>query len=145
VVGDTGVIAAAHAAGLVVHAFTFRNDSGLYGFSDPVSEYKAYYALGIDGVFSDFPDTALAAQGFARVIADLEALPIAGRGAEGIRRSLEQKLANAERHAARGAANAAAGVLRALIQQVQGLPGSRISAADRQQLTTGLNRVLNGL
>jgi glycerophosphoryl diester phosphodiesterase len=58
VVGDTGVIAAAHAAGLLVHGFTFRNDTGLYGFSTATLEYQAYYALGIDGVFTDFPDTA---------------------------------------------------------------------------------------
>jgi len=61
VVGDTGVIAAAHAAGLLVHGYTFRNDASLYGFTDPTEEYRAYYALGIDGVFTDFPDTARAA------------------------------------------------------------------------------------
>jgi glycerophosphoryl diester phosphodiesterase len=61
VVGDTGVIGDAHAAGLLVHAFTFRNDASLYGFSDPVDEYTAYFKLGVDGVFSDFPDTAVAA------------------------------------------------------------------------------------
>ncbi len=59
--GDTGVIAAAHAAGLLVHTWTFRNDASLYGFTDPTDEYKAFYALGVDGVFSDFPDTAVAA------------------------------------------------------------------------------------
>jgi glycerophosphoryl diester phosphodiesterase len=59
--GDTGVIAAAHAAGLLVHTWTFRNDASLYGFTNPTDEYKAFYALGIDGVFSDFPDTAVAA------------------------------------------------------------------------------------
>ncbi len=88
VVGDTGVIAAAHAAGLVVHGFTFRNDASLYGFSDPIAEYKAYYAIGIDGVFSDFPDTALQAQAFERLMANVADLSIGGRGAEGIRRSL---------------------------------------------------------
>ncbi len=61
VLGDSGVITRAHAAGLLVHGFTFRNDSSLYGFSNPLDEYRAYYALGIDGVFSDFPDTARAA------------------------------------------------------------------------------------
>ena len=29
---------------------------------DPKEEYKLFYALGIDGLFSDFPDTALAAR-----------------------------------------------------------------------------------
>lgn len=61
VVADTGVIAAAHAAGLVVHAYTFRNDASLYGFSNPADEYRAFYHLGVDGLFSDFPDTAVAA------------------------------------------------------------------------------------
>lgn len=61
VVGDTGVVANAHAAGLVVHAFTFRNDRSLYGFTDPAEEYAAYFALGVDGVFTDYPDTAYAA------------------------------------------------------------------------------------
>jgi glycerophosphoryl diester phosphodiesterase len=61
VIGDTGVIDAAHAAGLLVHAFTFRDDASQYGFADATSEYRAYYALGVDGVFSDFPDTARAA------------------------------------------------------------------------------------
>lgn len=61
VVGDTGVVGAAHARGLQVHTWTFRNDASLLGFSDPTAEYQAYYALGVDGVFSDFPDTAVAA------------------------------------------------------------------------------------
>lgn len=61
VVGDTGVVAAAHEAGLFVHPYTFRNDSGLYGFASPAEEYKAFYSLGVDGVFSDFADTARAA------------------------------------------------------------------------------------
>jgi glycerophosphoryl diester phosphodiesterase len=62
IVGDTGVIADAHKAGLLVHAYTFRNDASLYGFTDPADEYKAFYKLGVDGLFSDFPDTAVAAR-----------------------------------------------------------------------------------
>jgi glycerophosphoryl diester phosphodiesterase len=65
IVGDTGVVAAAHDAGLLVHAFTFRNDASLYGFSDPLAEYQAYFDLGVDGVFTDFPDTAVAARSLA--------------------------------------------------------------------------------
>ncbi|RYD30322.1 MAG: hypothetical protein EOP86_20195, partial [Verrucomicrobiaceae bacterium] len=61
VVGDTGVVAAAHAAGLFVHPYTFRDDSSLYGFNTPAEEYRAFYSLGVDGVFSDFADTARAA------------------------------------------------------------------------------------
>ncbi len=62
VVGDTGIIGEAHAAGLYVHAFTFRNDASLYGFTDPIEEYQTYFKLGLDGLFSDFPDTAFAAR-----------------------------------------------------------------------------------
>ncbi len=141
VVGDTGVIAAAHAAGLAVHAFTFRNDASQYGFSDPIAEYKAYYAIGVDGVFSDFPDTALA----ARLMANVAALPIAGPGAEGVRRSLLQKLGNARRQADRGSKDSATGLLHAFISEVQGLPPSRIAAADRQQLIGDAEKILMGL
>jgi glycerophosphoryl diester phosphodiesterase len=59
--GSTGVIEAAHAAGLLVHAFTFRNDGGQYGFPDPVEEMTYYMTLGVDGVFTDFPDTGVIA------------------------------------------------------------------------------------
>ncbi len=59
---DTGFIAAAHAAGLAVHPWTFRDDQLDPKFSDIETEIKAYYALGVDGVFSDFPDTALRAR-----------------------------------------------------------------------------------
>ena len=59
--GSTGVIEAAHAAGLLVHAFTFRNDASGYGFTDPKAEMAYYMSLGIDGVFTDFPDTGVAA------------------------------------------------------------------------------------
>jgi glycerophosphoryl diester phosphodiesterase len=61
VIGDTGVIDAAHAAGLLVHAYTFRDDASQYGFDNATDEYRAFFALGVDGVFSDFPDTARAA------------------------------------------------------------------------------------
>ena len=56
---DTGFVAAAHAAGLAVHPWTFRDDAPNPTFLDIDAELKAYYALGVDGVFSDFPDTAL--------------------------------------------------------------------------------------
>ena len=54
---DTGLIANAHKAGLVVHSFTFRSEaSRLAGIfkGDPAQEFLAYYRLGIDGVFTDF-------------------------------------------------------------------------------------------
>jgi glycerophosphoryl diester phosphodiesterase len=58
-------VALAHAAGLLVHPWTFRNETlhlaADYG-GDPTAEYLQFFALGVDGVFADFPDTALAAR-----------------------------------------------------------------------------------
>ena len=59
------VVKNAHAEGLIVHAFTFRNEptrlaSNFKG--DPKAEYQLYYKLGVDGLFTDFPDTALSAR-----------------------------------------------------------------------------------
>lgn len=71
----TSLIADAHKAGLVVHPWTFRNENqflpveyrstqtnasaGNYG--DAFAEYAQFYSLGVDGVFSENPDTALEA------------------------------------------------------------------------------------
>jgi glycerophosphoryl diester phosphodiesterase len=55
----------AHAAGLRVHTYTFRNEPAMLApdyHNDPQREYWHIFALGIDGVFSDFPDTALSAR-----------------------------------------------------------------------------------
>jgi len=67
------LVAEAHAAGLAVHAWTYRaenaflppalrrgEDPALHG--DMTAELRAAFALGIDGVFSDFPDLAVAAR-----------------------------------------------------------------------------------
>ena len=61
----TSLVRDAHAAGLFVHTWTFRSEprrlaSDFKG--DPTGEYKAFYALGIDGLFSDFPDAAVKAR-----------------------------------------------------------------------------------
>ncbi len=61
VVGSTGVIEAAHARGLLVHTWTFRNDASGYGFADPKAEMQFYMKLGVDGVFTDFPITGVEA------------------------------------------------------------------------------------
>lgn len=61
----TNLIADAHKAGLTVHAYTFRNESRRIPAdfkNDPKAEYKAFFRLGLDGVFSDFTDTALQAR-----------------------------------------------------------------------------------
>jgi glycerophosphoryl diester phosphodiesterase len=72
------LIQRAHKVGLLVHTWTFRNEqkrlvSDYQG--NPVSEYLQFYRLGIDGVFSDFSDTAVA----ARVLFKLETDPDFGR------------------------------------------------------------------
>lgn len=61
----TDVVKNAHAAGLFVHAYTFRNEAKRLASDfkgDPKAEYKLFYELGVDGVFSDFADTAKAAR-----------------------------------------------------------------------------------
>jgi len=60
----THLIQEAHKRGLFVHTWTFRNEPFFLASdyaADPKKEYQQFYALGIDGVFSDFPDTAVSA------------------------------------------------------------------------------------
>ncbi len=72
----TGLVQRAHRAHLVVHAFTFRNENEflpvdfqlgdpsspvfLQAYGDAPAEYRLFFRLGVDGVFSDNPDTAVA-------------------------------------------------------------------------------------
>ena len=61
----TDVVKNAHAEGLTVHPYTFRSEAKRLASDfkgDPKAEYKLFYNLGVDGVFSDFPDTAKAAR-----------------------------------------------------------------------------------
>ena len=69
----TSLVHEAHAAGLVVHPFTFRNENQFLpaehrssadptAYGDAFAEYQHFYRLGVDGVFSDMPDTATAAR-----------------------------------------------------------------------------------
>ncbi|QTN26803.1 glycerophosphodiester phosphodiesterase [Rhodoferax sp. AJA081-3] len=61
----TSVVADAHKAGLVVHPYTFRNEGKRLAFDyrgDPKAEYLQFYRLGVDGLFTDFTDTAVAAR-----------------------------------------------------------------------------------
>ena len=61
----TSLIDDAHKAGLFVHAYTFRNEQRRLtadANKDPQNEYLLYFRLGLDGLFSDFPDTAVAAR-----------------------------------------------------------------------------------
>src|SRR3954471_9697044 len=65
----TTFIPDAHAAGLDVVAYTFRNENQFLPlelrlgtnpneYGNAIAEYQQFYNLGIDGVFSDNPDTA---------------------------------------------------------------------------------------
>ena len=57
----TTLVDDAHKAGLFMHAHTFRNEQRRLAFDytkDPNAEYLQFYRLGLDGVFSHFPDTA---------------------------------------------------------------------------------------
>ena len=60
----TTLVADAHKAGLLVHVWTLRSEpaflSPSYG-GDPLEEYRQFAALGVDGIFGDFPDVAFAA------------------------------------------------------------------------------------
>ena len=67
--GSTGVIEAAHERGLFVHTWTFRDDAGMLGFDNAQKEMEAYLKLGVDGFFTDFTDTGVAA------VAALSAVP----------------------------------------------------------------------
>ena len=61
----TDLIQRAHALGLLVHPYTFRNEQRRLASDfkgNPINEYLKFYELGVDGVFSDFADTAFAAR-----------------------------------------------------------------------------------
>jgi len=64
-VAPTSLIADAHAKGLFVHAYTFRNEQkylAAYYKGDPMAEYIQFFKAGIDGVFTDFANTGFAAR-----------------------------------------------------------------------------------
>jgi glycerophosphoryl diester phosphodiesterase len=57
----TSLVIDAHAAGLLVHVWTFRNENCFLPLDfqgNPQGEYELFFSLGVDGVFSDYPDTA---------------------------------------------------------------------------------------
>ncbi len=59
------VVNEAHKLGLLVHPYTFRNEPRRLASDyrvNPVNEYLAFYNVGVDGLFSDFADTAVAAR-----------------------------------------------------------------------------------
>ena len=61
----TEVVANAHKLGLLVHPYTFRNEPRRLAANykgNPVNEFLTFYELGVDGLFTDFADTAVAAR-----------------------------------------------------------------------------------
>jgi glycerophosphoryl diester phosphodiesterase len=69
----TSFVDDAHAAGLVVHPYTFRNENQFLplelrvgadpnAYGNAFAEYEQFFELGVDGLFSDNPDTAVAAR-----------------------------------------------------------------------------------
>jgi glycerophosphoryl diester phosphodiesterase len=58
----TTLVNDAHRARLLVHPYTFRNESFFLAADyngNPLREYRQFFGLGVDGLFSDFPDTAV--------------------------------------------------------------------------------------
>jgi len=69
----TDLVERAHREGLLVHTWTFRNEQrrlvGDY-LGNPVEEYPQFFDLGVDGVFSDFADTAVASRVLFKMLND---------------------------------------------------------------------------
>jgi glycerophosphoryl diester phosphodiesterase len=61
---QSSLVMDAHAAGLLVHAWTFRAEQTFLpaNIPDAAAEYGVFYATGLDGVFTDQPDLAVAAR-----------------------------------------------------------------------------------
>ena len=55
--------------GLLLHTWAFRSEPRRlargYG-NDPAKEYAQFFRLGVNGLFSDFPDSAVAARDACR-------------------------------------------------------------------------------
>lgn len=68
----TDFVARAHALDLEVHVWTFRDDALPEHFATAEAELEAFVNIGIDGLFTDFPATAVAAlRGEAETVAEV--------------------------------------------------------------------------
>ena len=76
----TSLVADAHRAGLLVCPYAFRNENAFLpanfrlgsdpaAYGDAFAEYELFLGLGVDGLFSDNPDTALEARVASRAAA----------------------------------------------------------------------------
>ena len=64
-VARNDIVANAHQRGLLVHIWTMRNDPShldAYYNGNPIEEYLDFYRMGVDGLFTDFADTAVKAR-----------------------------------------------------------------------------------
>jgi len=65
----TGLVERAHRAGLLVHVWTLRADKEFLPAAykgDAAAEFREFQRLGVDGMFTDFPDIGAAAFGKAK-------------------------------------------------------------------------------
>ena len=79
VLPPTDLVARAHARGLLVHPYTFRNEAKRLAFDygdNPIKEYLRFYEAGVDGLFSDFAGHRL--RGARAVLAAGRGLPRRG-------------------------------------------------------------------
>lgn len=56
----TDFVQRAHAQGLLVHVYTVRDDQPGEGYADSRAELRALIDAGVDGIWVDYPDTAIA-------------------------------------------------------------------------------------
>jgi glycerophosphoryl diester phosphodiesterase len=59
----TDFVDRAHDAGLLVHVYTVRDDRPDAPFTDSRAELKALFDAGVDGIWADFPATAVEVRG----------------------------------------------------------------------------------
>ncbi len=59
----TDFVERAHDLGLQVHVYTVRDDQPLAGYADAEAELRALIDAGVDGIWVDFPETAVAVRG----------------------------------------------------------------------------------
>lgn len=79
----------AHAAGLLVHPYTFRREARYLATNyngDPLAEFSQFFALGVDGVFTDNPDLGVLARSQVPEPASLGLLAAGVAGLAGLRR-----------------------------------------------------------
>jgi glycerophosphoryl diester phosphodiesterase len=56
---STGVLEASHSAGIPVHAWTYRDDTPMMPGGTMESALRATLAMGLDGFFTDFPESGV--------------------------------------------------------------------------------------